>query len=56
MKQENLELRAAYARLLGWTAIGLGMLSGWPWLSHSQGIGNAFAIGAWSALAMSARS
>jgi len=52
MKQENLELRAAYARLLGWTAIGLGMLSGWPWLSHSQGIGKAFAIGAWSALAM----
>lgn len=52
MNQENLKLRASYARLPGWTAIGLGVLSSWPWLSQSQGIGKAFAFGAWSALAM----
>jgi hypothetical protein len=35
MKRENLELRASYARLLGWVAIGLGVLSTWPWLASS---------------------
>jgi len=56
MKQENLELRASYARLLGWTAIGLGVLSGWPWLEtwlfDAKGIGKSFAFGSYLALAM----